>query len=89
MPLDDLGNKYRAFGFVVAECDGNQIESLQHALDTPHPGKPLCIIANTIKGYGSPIMENQADWHHLIPNDGQYEIIKADLLKKLEEARHG
>lgn len=89
MPLDDLADKYRTFGFVVTECDGNDITSLQAALDTPHSGKPLCIIAHTVKGYGSPIMENQADWHHLIPNCEQYAIIRADILKKLEVAENG
>lgn len=89
MPLDNLGDKYRAFGFEVVECAGNDCAALQKAFDTPHPGKPLCVIANTIKGYGSPIMEDQADWHHLIPNTEQYEIIRSDLMKKMEEVRHG
>lgn len=89
MPLNDLGNKYRAFGFEVVECNGNDCAALENALDTPHPGKPLCVIANTIKGYGSPIMENQADWHHLIPNAEQYEIIKKDLIHKMEVAQRG
>ena len=34
-------------------------------------------------------MENKADWHHLIPNTEQYEIIKADLTRKLQEVRNG
>lgn len=29
-------------------------------------------------------MENKADWHHLIPNDEQYQQIKADLMAEME-----
>ncbi len=31
--------------------------------------KPLCVIANTIKGKGVSFMENKAKWHHGVPND--------------------
>ena len=89
MPLDDRAGKYRAFGFHTVGAQGNNSDSLIEAFRTPHEGKPLAIIANTIKGYGSPIMENKADWHHLIPNTEQYEIIKADLTRKLQEVRNG
>lgn len=89
MPLDDLAEKYQAFGFKTVVCDGNDCAALANAFETAHPGMPLAVIANTIKGYGSPIMENKADWHHLIPNAEQYEAIKADLNKKLQEVRCG
>lgn len=89
MPLDNLSEKYRAFGFEVAECAGNDCDALLQAFRIPHPGKPLAIIANTIKGYGSSIMADKAEWHHLIPNKEQYDIIKADLTAKLQEVRNG
>lgn len=89
MPLGKLAEKYRAFGFVAVECDGNDVASLEAALEAPHEGKPLAIIANTIKGCGSTIMENKPEWHHLIPNEQQYEAIKADIMRKIEEVRHG
>ncbi len=78
MPLEGLQAKYKAFGFECQVCDGHDPDSLYAAITTPHE-KPLCVIAETIKGYGSPIMENQADWHHLVPNEAQYQQIKADL----------
>ena len=89
MPLGDLAEKYQAFGFKTVVCNGNDCAALAEAFETAHPGMPLAVIANTIKGYGSPVMENKADWHHLIPNAEQYEIIKADLNQKLQEVRHG
>ena len=37
------------------------------------------------RGYGSPVMENRADWHHKVPNDEEYTRIREDLLSKMEE----
>ena len=37
------------------------------------------MIAETVKGYGSSVMENKADWHHLVPNEQEYAQIRADL----------
>ena len=48
-------------------------------------GKPSVIIANTVKGKGSPMMENKAEWHHHVPSDEEYEQIMKDL-KAAEEA---
>ena len=86
MPLDDLGARYAAFGFDTVACDGNHAASLVPALRHRCPGKPVAVIARTVKGYGSPVMEDKAPWHHAIPNDEQYEIIKRDLTRAMEEA---
>lgn len=84
MPLDNLGDKYASFGFNVIECDGHDPEAIHAALTAVTPGKPTAVIANTIKGYGSPVMEDKAPWHHAIPNEEQYIAIKNDLTKALE-----
>lgn len=86
MPLDDLAQKYTAFGWHVVECDGHDAAALQAALRTRQPQTPVLVLANTTKGYGSPVMENKADWHHLVPTEEQYAQIKADLLHRMEEA---
>ncbi len=82
MPLDHLEEKYQAFGCHVVTCDGHNYEELIPALKEQGSKQPTVVIANTIKGYGSSIMENKADWHHNIPNAEEYEQIKADLTKK-------
>ena len=38
-------------------------------------GKPLAVIANTIKGKGISFMEDDNNWHYRIPNDE--EVAKA------------
>ena len=47
--------------------------------------KPTVLIANTVKGKGSSIMENKANWHHKVPTTEEYETIMKDL-KTAEEA---
>ena len=86
MPLESLKDKYRTFGFEVIECDGHHSAELIDALQFRCVGKPVALIANTIKGCGSAIMEEQAPWHHAIPTMEQYEQIKKDLRQAVEEA---
>ena len=71
--LDDLGAKFRAFGWDVAEVDGHDVKQLLPLLDrSAARTQPLCIIANTIKGKGVSFMEGKANWHHGVPNAEQY-----------------
>ena len=44
-----------------------------------YKGKPTVIIANTTKGYGSSVMENQVSWHGAAPNAEQYAQAMAEL----------
>ena len=88
MGLENLHDRFQSFGWHVIEVkDGNQIESLHQAFEEAKQvkGKPSVIIANTVKGKGSPMMENKAEWHHHVPSDEEYEQIMKDL-KAAEEA---
>lgn len=79
--LEPLGDKWRAFGWDVAEVDGHDHAALLPLLDGSQTrDKPLCIIANTIKGKGVSFMEDQASWHHGVPNAEQF----AQAMKELE-----
>jgi transketolase len=81
MALEDLKRKAEAFGWNVISVDGNNIDEVDAALEKAKvcKGKPTCVIANTIKGKGSPIMENKAGWHHHLPTQEEYEQIMQDL----------
>lgn len=85
MPLGDLGARYAAFGWNVIGSSGHDYEVMHRAFLTRVPGKPTAVILDTVKGKGSPLMENKAEWHHLIPNDTQCEAIRADLLRAAKE----
>jgi transketolase len=79
--LDPLDAKYEAFGFAVKMVDGHDIAALCELLSAPPKGrgKPLCVIANTVKGKGVSFMENQAKWHHAVPDAAQF----AQAMKEL------
>jgi transketolase len=89
MGHDDLGDRFKSFGWhVIDVADGNDVEKLNDAFEQAKTvkGRPSVLIANTVKGCGSPIMENKADWHHKVPTAKEYEAIMADLEMRREAA---
>ncbi len=91
MGHDDLHERFRSFGWhVIDVADGNDIDLLDAAFEEAKTvkGKPSVLIANTVKGKGSSIMENKADWHHKVPTREEYAAIMKDL-KAAEEALMG
>jgi transketolase len=60
--LEPMADKWRAFGWNVIECNGNDMTSVLDALeyvDVMPDDKPKCIIAHTIKGKGIPRWEEE------------------------------
>jgi len=90
MHHDDLEARFAAFGWHVIQVDGHDYDALIAAFEEAKQTKdrPTVLIANTVKGYGSPIMENKAGWHHHLPNDEEYAQITADLTARKEAALH-
>ena len=90
MHLDPLEARFASFGWNVIDVDGNDIDALTAAFVTAQSvkGKPTVVIANTIKGYGSSVMENKAPWHHHVPNEEEYQQIMKDLDAHIEEAKN-
>ena len=89
MALDSLRAKLEAFGWnVITVADGNDPYAIFVALSEARNemGRPTCIIARTVKGKGSPLMENKAGWHHKVPTAEQYEEIMRDLSESEAEA---
>ena len=81
MKQDSQEERWAAFGWNVLSIPGNDIQAIDAALTFAAEtcGKPTVIILNTVKGYGSPIMEDKAAWHHHLPNDEEYAQIIADF----------
>ena len=90
MSNEPLDEKWRAFGWEVRSIDGHDYAQLTAALTTPPPaGKPLFILANTIKGKGVSFMENVGKWHHGVPSETELAQALAELAaaeEKLKEA---
>lgn len=65
--LDDLSQKFSAFGFHTEEIDGHAIEAIANAIAKAKEtkGKPTCIVLNTIKGKGLPEVEEMDLNHHI------------------------
>lgn len=92
MAQDNLHDRFAAFGWNVIDVeDGNSIDCLREAFEQAkaRKGKPTVIIANTVKGKGSPVMENKAGWHHKVPSEEERAQIRADLDKAREAAENG
>lgn len=69
--LDSLEDKWRSFGWDAITVDGHSYAELLgkgFARLGRANGKPLAIIARTVKGKGISFMENRADWHNKMPN---------------------
>nr|WP_294678360.1 transketolase [uncultured Blautia sp.] len=89
MHHDDLHERFRSFGWNVIDVkDGNSIDELNAAFEEAKTvkGKPTVLIANTVKGCGSSVMENKASWHHHVPSDEEYQQIMKDLEARKEAA---
>ena len=81
MPMENLREKWEAFGWYVQEVDGNNIESVCSALNLAksQTAKPNLIIAHTIPGKGVDFMEYDYHWHGKAPDKQQ----EQDAMKKL------
>ena len=90
MAHDSQEERWTSFGWHVISVNGNSIPELQAAFEEAKAtkGKPTVIIANTVKGCGSPLMENKAAWHHKVPTAEEYAVIKDDLAARREAALH-
>jgi len=72
--LEPFADKWRAFGWDVAEVNGHHHDSLTGAFAVPRgpvPGRPRCVVAHTVKGKGVSFMEDQVLWHYRPPSDDE------------------
>ncbi len=79
MTVNDMVEKYKAFGFECYKVDGHNFTELKEAFKAPFNDKPKFICCETIKGKGVSFMENQACWHGKAPDDEQYKKALKEL----------
>jgi transketolase len=82
LELEPFAEKWKSFGWHVIEIDGHNHSQIESALNYKSENKPLCIIANTIKGKGVSFMENNVIWHYKTAKDNDYKLALAELLNK-------
>ena len=87
MNIDPAPDKWKAFGFEVFNIDGHNMEEIVKALDKADSvkGKPVIIVANTIKGKGVSSMELNHKFHGKAPNDKQFKQAMEEL-RKIDES---
>jgi transketolase len=78
--LNPLDEKWRSFGWAVKEIDGHNFSQIVPALESApfQPGRPLMIVAHTVKGKGVSFMEDDLEWHYRPPSND-------DLVRALRE----
>ncbi|MFD0659001.1 transketolase [Thermocatellispora tengchongensis] len=79
--LEPLAEKWASFGWEVRDVDGHDHLALLDALGPSTTGRPVAVIANTIKGKGVSFMEDRVEWHHKVPNAAQVEAALLELAR--------
>jgi transketolase len=83
MPLEPLAAKWEAFGWRVLEIDGHDPAAIVRAFDTARrpdgTGRPVFILARTVKGKGVSFMEHPTKWHGVAPSPADAERALTEL----------
>ncbi|NCB31851.1 MAG: transketolase [Clostridia bacterium] len=87
MPMEPLDQKFAAFGWHVIRIDGHDVEKLSSAFTQAktHVGQPTVIIADTVKGKGVSVFENQLRFHGGRPTADEYRIAFDELNAKIAQ----
>lgn len=82
--LEPFADKWRSFGWSVAEVDGHDHEQLRRVLSSLplEAGKPTCVIAHTTKGKGVSFMEHSVLWHYRTAKGDEFAAAEKELLDK-------
>ncbi|WP_308406868.1 transketolase [Streptomyces sp. AC555_RSS877] len=77
--LEPLDAKWASFGWEVRVIDGHDHEAIKQAYAPSTTGRPVAVIANTVKGKGVSFMEDRVEWHHKVPTDEQVRLALEEL----------
>ncbi len=80
VPTRGVEAKFSSFGWEVITVNGHNISDISKSLTYKPTNAPLCIVANTVKGYGIKAMsDDMFAWHHGPPTDEQLEEFVREL----------
>jgi transketolase len=81
MPNGDIQAKWDAFGWKTIVCDGHSMSSLLESFEEARrlDGRPVAIIATTVKGQGVSFMANVPSWHGVAPNKEEFKLAMEEL----------
>jgi transketolase len=80
MGLENLSEKFNAFGWQVKTVDGHNCSALRQAFTGEwEKNKPRCVLAETVKGKGLSLMENNPAWHWRMPGKKELKTFCGEL----------
>jgi transketolase len=76
-----LADRWKAFGWHVLEVDGHDVQAFLDTIEEAQgsSGRPIAIIAHTIKGKGVSYMEGDYKWHSKVPTEEEFAIAMQEL----------
>ena len=91
LPPEDPGQlaaRFAAFGWRVLEMDGHDMRQVLATLEAAAQpeGRPVAVIAHTLKGRGVSFMEGDYAWHMGVPTSDQFATAMAELGEPVEDA---
>jgi transketolase len=93
MGIEPVADKWRAFGWDVVEIDGHDIDELAatfyRARWVMPRGKPIMVIARTVKGRGLTVAENSYKWHTHNPSPEVADAMLRDLARNYDRPEEG
>jgi transketolase len=85
----NVAERLRAFAWEVLEIHGHDLNQIYKALTRDNSGKPLAIVANTVKGCGVSFMENKLAWHYKSPSEDEFKQAQEEILNLSIESLAG
>lgn len=78
---EPIPDKFRAFGWEILYINGHSCQEIMQALEYGRSveGRPVAVIARTLKGKGCSFMEDRAEWHGVAPKEDELQRALAEL----------
>lgn len=89
MSLENMYQRWTAFGWDVWEMNGDSMEDIVKTFQSIDYSnhKPHLLVSHTTKGKGISFMEGVAKWHHGVPTPEQYEQAIEEISKRIEDLK--
>lgn len=86
MPVYPIDKKFKSFRWHSIVIDGHSIPQILEALDEARSvkGMPTMIVAETVKGKGASVFENQVRFHGGKPTEEEYKTAFEELAAKMK-----
>jgi transketolase len=78
LKLEPFADKWKSFGWDTRIVNGHDYSEISNSLSEQHD-RPLCVIAETVKGNGVKFMEHSVLWHYKSPSDDDLELAFNEL----------